>query len=164
MEIERQFLVRPGHLPDLTDIPCSRISQGYISFSPEIRLREIDGRQFLLTVKTGTGLVREEFEAALSESDWRRLSTKIENNRLEKTRYHIPLPGGFTAELDCFSGHLDGLQYAEVEFPSEEAAAAFTPPDWFGQEITERADFSSQLLTELSGFTDLCRHFPELFG
>ena len=26
---------------------------------------------------------------------------------------------------------------AEVEFPTEEAALAFTPPDWFGEDVTD---------------------------
>ena len=42
-----------------------------------------------------------------------------------------------TAELDLFSGELAGLVILEVEFPSVEAAVSFTPPAWFGRDVTE---------------------------
>ena len=32
--------------------------------------------------------------------------------------------------------------YAEVEFPTVEAARAFTPPAFLGREVTEEAGFS----------------------
>ena len=35
-----------------------------------------------------------------------------------------------------FGGALAPLVLAEVEFPTEEEAAAFQPPDWFGAEVT----------------------------
>ena len=38
----------------------------------------------------------------------------------------------YTIELDIFLGEYEGLKLAEVEFPSEEAALAFVPPEWFG--------------------------------
>ena len=44
---------------------------------------------------------------------------------------------GQAFELDEFAGKLAGLRIVEVEFESREAAAAFTPPPWFGEEITD---------------------------
>ena len=70
---------------------------------------------------------------------------------ISKRRYLIPLehPGfkeGFptppadyslTIELDVFEKSLAPLIIAEVEFPSIEEANAFTPPDWFDQDVTK---------------------------
>ena len=48
-----------------------------------------------------------------------------------------PSSPSLTAELDLFSGELAGLVILEVEFPSVEAAVSFTPPAWFGRDVTE---------------------------
>ena len=39
--------------------------------------------------------------------------------------------------LDIFKGKLEGLIYAEVEFPSKEEAENFSAPEWFNRELTE---------------------------
>ena len=52
-----------------------------------------------------------------------------------KTRCRIPL-GNYTAELDIFHGAHEGLLLVEVEFPSVEAANAFVPPAWFGDDVS----------------------------
>ena len=43
---------------------------------------------------------------------------------------------GTDEELDLFNSPNPNLILAEVEFPSEEAADSFQPPNWFGKEIT----------------------------
>jgi len=40
--------------------------------------------------------------------------------------------------------------YAEVEFDSVEEANAFTPPAWFGKEVTEDGSFTNAALSRLS--------------
>lgn len=45
--------------------------------------------------------------------------------------------------MDVFHGELEGLAIVEVEFPSSEAADAFEPPAWFGEEITGRPEWSN---------------------
>lgn len=146
MEIERQFLVT--ELPPLPKA-CETIRQGYIAFSPEIRIREIDGRRFTLTVKRGTGLVREEWETEISRQEFDHLASCLypETYMIEKRRYRVPLAEGRTAELCVHDGRLAGLDYVEVEFPTAEAAGAFRPPSWFGREVTEDARFSYTTLT-----------------
>lgn len=47
----------------------------------------------------------------------------------------IPLDS-HTIELDVFHGYMEPLIMAEVEFDSEEDANSFTPPEWFGEEVT----------------------------
>ena len=41
-----------------------------------------------------------------------------------------------TIELDLFDAPFQNLVIAEVEFPSEEMANAFLPPDWFERDVT----------------------------
>ena len=150
MEIERQFLVKA--LPALP-LVSDRLEQGYVAFLPEIRIRAVNGERFFLTVKRGTGLVRQEWETPVSREEYENLVQQLEPGTLlvKKRRYRLPLAGGWTAELFVHSGHLDGFAYVEVEFPDEAAAERFRPPAWFGRELTEDAGFSYRTFAREEG-------------
>ena len=133
MEIERKFLIL--RLPEhLDEYPKRHIEQAYLSADPVVRIRRLDD-SYILTCKGSGLLVREEREMPLSAAAYRRLLPKAEGTVIEKDRYRIPC-GPYTIELDVFGGILAPLVLAEVEFPTEEEAAAFQPPDWFGTEVT----------------------------
>ncbi len=55
-----------------------------------------------------------------------------------------------TVEMDVFEGAYKGLILAEVEFPTEAAALAFTPPDWFGRDVTFTGEYSNSRLATAS--------------
>ena len=133
MEIERKFLAL--HLPErLDDYPKRHIEQAYLSADPVVRIRRLDDT-YVLTCKGNGLLAREEREMPLSAAAYRRLLPKAEGTVIEKDRYRIPC-GPYTIELDVLGGALAPLALAEVEFPTEEEAASFQPPDWFGTEVT----------------------------
>ena len=133
MEIERKYLIRS--LPEqLETYPHSEIEQAYLSKNPVVRIRKSDDR-YTLTYKGKGMMAREEYNLPLNESSYRHLLEKHDGRILTKTRYRIPLPP-FTVELDCFHGDYEGLLLAEVEFPDLDTANAFTPPAWFGEEVT----------------------------
>jgi adenylate cyclase len=147
MEIERKFLPaqRP---PGLEDHPSRRIEQGYVAIDPagsEVRARRKDG-DMLLTIKGGSGLVRAEVEFAIDAARFDALWPLTEGRRIVKTRYLVPLDGGFTAEVDVYGGALAGLLSAEVEFDSEAASEAFTPPAWLGREVTGDKRYANRTL------------------
>ena len=81
MEIERQFLV--DIIPSLPS-GYDSILQGYVSLLPEIRIRAVRPMQgeekFYLTVKRGAGLVREEWETAISSREFSHLVECLEKN------------------------------------------------------------------------------------
>ena len=143
MEIERRFLV--GELPDLSNAEAFVIEQFYITVGPVLRLRRSNDKYFF-TYKSGHGLVRKEEEFEISKEDYDSLSKKTIGNGVFKTRYHIPLSSGYTAELDVYSGRHKGLVVVEVEFPDVEKANEFTPPEWFGKEITGDRRYSNAML------------------
>lgn len=138
MEIERKYLV--VSLPsNLDGYPHVKIEQGYLCTSPTLRIRRM-GDFFVLTVKekvrsATSAIVNREEEFALSEEKYILLKSKCDGNMVMKTRYRIPL-GDYTAELDIFHGAHEGLLLVEVEFPSVEAANAFVPPTWFGDDVS----------------------------
>jgi CYTH domain-containing protein len=134
MEVERKFLVR--ETPDLKGAEAEEIDQGYLAIGAEgeVRLRR-KGDRLVLTAKRGSGLARDEGEVELDREAFDRLWPLTEGRRLHKRRHVLPLDG-VKVELDVYAGELEGLLVAEIEFPSEEEARAFDPPDWLGEDVT----------------------------
>lgn len=142
MEIERKFLVE--QIPDLAGVKSSKIVQGYISFSPETRIRKKDDTYYL--TKKGEGMVaREEIEIEVSKKEADAYFERVISNLIEKTRYYIPL-GKYTAELDIYEGKFKGLVVVEVEFESLDDANAFVPPLWFGEDISNNIEYRNKIL------------------
>jgi adenylate cyclase len=110
-----------------------------------VRVRRRAG-QAVLTVKSGGGRARVEEEIEIEPERFERLWALTEGRRIEKTRYEIDTADGFVLELDVYEAELRGLVVAEVEFDSEEAAEAFTPPDWLGPDVSEDARYKNQRL------------------
>lgn len=139
IEIERKWLVEQP--PDLDGRKGVKIIQGYIAVSvagAEVRLRR-KGESFFETVKTGTGVRRGEMEIALSKMQFKTLWPATRGRRLEKTRYTIKWQGK-SIEFDVYKKKLAPLMVAEVEFKSRKQAADFTPPPWFGREVTDEEE------------------------
>lgn len=151
-EIERKFLVK--ELPDLEEMDYSDILQGYISISPEIRIRR-DGEMFYITKKGDGLLVREEKEEEISATVFEILEPLVVGNLISKRRYRIPISTSLIAELDIYHSQLEGLTTVEVEFPTEEAASNFLKPSWFGEEITFDKRFKNKSLSQLDLITSL---------
>ena len=148
MEIERKYLIR--HLPFSPEqYPFHLISQAYLNTEPVIRIRREDDAYYL-TYKSKGLMVREEYNLPLTAQAYQHLLSKADGNLISKKRYLIPLDGGLTAELDIFDAPFDPLCMVEVEFPDETAAEQFTPPEWFGQEVTFSNAYHNSTLSRLS--------------
>ncbi len=159
MEIERKFTIKT--LPEnLEQYPCLQLEQGYISTEPVIRIRK-QNDQYILTCKGKGFLAREEFELPLSKENFLHLKSKCDGNVISKKRYLIPLtaptfssecmsefiPDKLTVELDIFDAPFAPLVIAEVEFSCLEAAEAFIPPEWFGEDVTNNLEYHNSALS-----------------
>jgi CYTH domain-containing protein len=146
LEIERKFLV--DRLPGAPGAPSgATIRQGYLIAAEngtELRIRQKRDR-FFQTVKRGEGLSRTEIEIELSPDQFEQLWPYTEGRRVSKTRYTVPV-GDHFAEIDRFDGDLTGLVLVEVEFASIEASRQFSPPEWFGVEVTEDSRYKNRSL------------------
>ena len=92
---------------------------------------------------------RTEVEVAISAAQAEALWPHTAGRRIEKTRHRVVLDDDtpdLVAEVDVYAGTLDGLCVAEVEFASEDVAASFDPPDWFGHELTGDPAWSNAAL------------------
>lgn len=146
MEIERKWLVKKEKIPyDLEKLESEEIEQAYISFSPTIRVRKIDGRRFILTVKSKTSskLSREEYETDITKEDYNGLIKKSEGRVISKTRYLNRRADGLLEEIDIFHGEFDGLCYMEIEFGDEKAAEKFPSPEWVEKDVSDEKGYSN---------------------
>lgn len=147
MEIERKFLIPEENLPEnLSSFSCHEIEQGYLCTAPVVRIRRQDDEYFL-TYKSKGLLAREEYNLPLSKEAYEHLKPKADGIILSKTRWLIPEKDGLTIELDVFRAPYEGLYLAEVEFDSEEAAASYTPPAWFGEDVTYSSKYHNSNLS-----------------
>lgn len=148
IEIERKFIL-PGAPTAQRLGPGVHIRQGYLAEegTVEVRIR-ITPANATLTVKAGKGLSRTEVDVAISGEQADALWPHTAQRRIDKTRHRVMLDDspGHVAEVDVYAGALAGLCVTEVEFTSETDAAAFTPPAWFGRELTGEPDWSNAAL------------------
>ena len=144
MEIERKFLL--DDFPDLPVLEESVLYQGYLCTKPvaRIRSRNQEGNvTYELCFKGEGTLVRQEIELPIEEKVFSGLAELIGKPLVRKDIKAFRLPGG--EKLECSlvdAGTPWEFRYAEVEFPTVEAANAFAPPEFLGREVTEEASFS----------------------
>ena len=146
MEIERKWMVKgwPEGLPLREEFA---MRQGYISVGPTVRIREealTGGRtDYILCFKSGGGLAREEIERSIDKELFDDLEYKIIAKPLiPKLRRSYTLPDGSVLEVNHVdAGQPTAFWYAEVEYPTVEAANAWQPAAWglgayLDQEVT----------------------------
>jgi len=144
IERERRFLVET--LPEPLPKP-RQIEQAYVSTGPaSVRVRRSDD-EHTLTIKTGSGRNRHEIERDLDQEEFDAIWATATDLRISKRRHDIDLDDGHTAELDLYDGPLSGRRLVEVEFDSDDAADDFTPPAWFGREVTTDNRYTNSSLT-----------------
>ena len=169
MEIERKFIIM--ELPqNLQQFPFHEIEQGYLNTHPTVRVRKEDDNYYMTYKGAGT-VAKEEYNLPLNAESYAHMKEKCDGNIITKRRYIIPLnEDAFTneetekdselskaikdktmkIELDVFEGVFQGLVFAEVEFPSENAAVVYKPAGWFGQDVTEDRHFSNAYLSSVN--------------
>jgi CYTH domain-containing protein len=158
IEIERRFLCRVIDDEALRCGPSSRIRQGYLTDGdPAVRIRELDD-EYILTIKTGRGIVRREVEVSTPPAQGRELMEIAGEHRAEKIRYRL---GRW--EIDLFEGKLSGLVLAEIELTRVDEAL---PPVPAGielvREVTSERVFTNQRLAALGA--EEARHLVEDLG
>ena len=153
MEIERKWMVKGW--PEGDGFPLLPLKeefamrQGYISVRPTVRIREeaLKGGDtaYILCFKSGGGLAREEIERPIDHQLFEELEQKIIAKPLiGKIRRSYRLPDGLVLEVN----HVDEGQptefwYAEVEYPTVEAARSWQPEafglgDYLSDDVTDQ--------------------------
>lgn len=162
MEIERKFTIKK--LPEyLEQYDKKEIEQAYLCRKPTLRVRK-SNEDYILTYKSKQGIAvsesatarcNEEVELPLTKEAYEHLKEKADGQVISKTRYLIPIENNRKIELDVFHGYLEGLVFAEVEFGSEEEAAAYQLPDWFDEDVTFDRRYSNAVMTKYNSLKEL---------
>jgi CYTH domain-containing protein len=155
MEIERKWLIKTEKVPfDLDSCEKVHIEQAYVSFSPTIRIRNVDrGRVFLLTVKTKAHgfdpeLAKNEYETQITKEEYHQLMQIVRGNVISKTRYVRRVNDGLIYEIDVFEGEFSGLAYLEIEFQDSATAASYPDPEWVERDVTYFPEFKNSALAK----------------
>jgi len=150
-ETERKFLLDVTNIPyDQEDARKYDIIQTYINYSPEVRVRKLNGTQYWFALKMpkdSIGLSRLELEFPIIAEEYERLYAEKAEATLEKTRYQYE-KGAYSVAVDIYSGDLSGLAVSEIEFDSVEEANAFVPFDWYIKDVTSDARYKNANLAK----------------
>ena len=147
-EIERKWLVKLEFIPrPLASYSHKELVAGYFKDKDgeDVRIRKEGNKNFKVK-KTGHGLVKDigPGDIEISKKEFDSLWSKTEKRRISKRRHYIKY-GKFTIELDVYHDFKD-FYTVEVEFKSVTGANRFTPPKWFGREVTDHIGYSSNSL------------------
>jgi len=141
MKVERSFLVAPAmvRLLQRERMTSRDIMEGYLSRTPEIvqfvRV-EPDGCNVIL-LANGSGQQTED-RARVSAAQAKALMDVCQG-RIGYRRHGIRIGLG----LDVYLTRFEGLDLVSVQFDDAASAAAFTPPHWFGREVTEEPAYQN---------------------
>jgi CYTH domain-containing protein/CHAD domain-containing protein len=140
IERERKYLVTlPIELSEGTPL-----RQGYVAIDGalSVRVRDAGPDGCTLTLKAGSGASRIELEWPIERARFDELWRHTKARRISKTRSADPL-GDHIVEVDVFHDELSGLVIAEVEFDDDASMAVFTPPTWFGPDVTDDVRYTN---------------------
>lgn len=144
-EIERRWLVEPRAVESLELGPPREIEDVYLP-GTGLRLRKLSEAGippvFKLCKKYGKSIGPSEAitNLYLTEAEYTLLRSALDGQRVWKVRHAVA--GG---SLDLYSGETS-LAVFEIEFDSEDAAAAYVPPDFVGVEVTADPTYSGAAL------------------
>lgn len=145
MIIEKKYLVR--EVPDLRNTIYTQISEGYLSYDPEISIRKSDTECYIIRKGIGT-LKNSETKTKISGITYEILSDLIKGRTIKKVRTFIKADKK-VAELDTYLGDLEGLAIVSVKFDSEQDFECFNSPTWFGEEITDDKRYQNSVLSKM---------------
>jgi adenylate cyclase len=147
IEIERKFRITDEAWRAHAEGEGRAIRQFYLAARDgfSMRVRIVDEARALLTLKTGTGVARGEYEYVIPLGDARELEAARVGRAIEKRRHRIAFgEGGLVVEVDVFEGALAPLVIAEIELPAADHVVAL--PTWLGPEVTGDPGYNNAAL------------------
>ncbi len=100
---------------ELPEANLAHIAEARIRFS-----QQQDTTVYTLTVKSSGGEVRDEFETEISQEQFEELLQFGSEGETNKERFECPISENLIAEVDVYSGRLEGLVTAEIEYDRDE--------------------------------------------
>ena len=165
LEIERKFLLPPCKAKMYLKKLGVKYKKKHIIqyYAKNMRFRK-SGNLYYRTIKSGSGIVREEIEEQITKADFYTFIHQKDGEIIEKYRYTFSYKG-YIYEMDAFLGDLKGLLYLEVEFDSLQSAQNFTLPKKLAKivlgDVTDHPSFTNRSLA-LDGLPSLCTPLEKL--
>ena len=149
-EIERRFLVVVDEGSFAGAPEPAPLWQGYVvAGDPSVRVRFGEARGPVLTVKSGSGIRRDEHEQVLDADVADALWRASGGRTLAKDRFQLE-----RWSVDRFRDRFEGLWLAEVELDHEDEPLPPAPPGVrFVREVTDDPTFVSAVLVGMDGPT-----------
>jgi CYTH domain-containing protein len=145
---KRKFLVRT--LPETDQYSSRSVWDGYLTREDaevEVRIRVInhsDGQLIATAPSTNDGRGEAVVERLRLPTELTRILARACGSQYsEKRQYMVPLTPD-EAVLDVYSTPSGILSTVVVKFLGESESMQFTPPRWFGEEITGRGQYSNR--------------------
>lgn len=170
-EINRKFLVSDIEKLNLNKNASRKIVKKYLSVGElEVMIcREISfipktENHYFLTFKKGSGLNCKDITKQITADDYLKFSKLSIGKTIQKNRFYIPVSPpniGLSSfyknsneaiiyfEVDSYLDDLLGFSVVTVDFPNNEQAESFIPPDWFLSEVTDNTIFNDSHLATL---------------
>lgn len=136
-ERERVFLVKelPADINKYAPVPIS-VGDFFDSNSADaLKIKQKGDSYHLIKKETNTARERVEHIIDIKQGEFKAL-VKCTVQFHRKNRYNYPYDK-YKCEIDYYLDKLDGYVRVEVEFDNDKDMHNFTPPEWFGEEITE---------------------------
>lgn len=156
-EIETTYLANslPKGLQDLEGRTLVDIYFPANAVHPHLRIRQ-KGSSYTLTkktqVNTGDASTQTEENIELTKDEFDALAAG-NGKTVAKVRYELPI-GEHIAEIDVFTGDLEGLVLVDVEFNSAAERDKFIKPDFCGADVTQE-DFIAGGMLAGKKFADI---------
>lgn len=136
-ERERVFLVKelPADINKYSPIPISVGDFFESNSSDALKIKQKGDNYYLVKKEITAARERVEHIIDIKQGEFNALiKCAVQFHR--KNRYLYP-SDKYICEIDYYLDQLDGYVRVEVEFDNDEDMLNFTPPKWFGSEITE---------------------------
>jgi len=164
LEIEKKYLLRPCSPKIFLDslgltYRKYMIAQYYLppKSGELVRYRKRD-REYFKTIKSGEGLVRQEYEVRVEKEEFDR-NVSFRSGKIIKKQRFVFVYQERVYEMDRFRKALDGLCYLEIEFDGESEARNFELPEIFSPlllaEVTADKRFSNASISMCSALPSL---------
>lgn len=159
IELERWWIAKITDLPfNLKKFPNSKIKQAYISYTPIVRVRSVDGKKFILCLKSRTikqSKGSHETEIKIESDSFKALMKHSVGKIISKVRYEYLYQfknKKYKVEIDHFSNTQNVVKpyevKIEVEFTSVKDYTEFVAPSWFGKEVTDNKKYSNSSISK----------------
>ncbi len=133
LEIENKYLLSyekaVNFINSIKNYKVDKIEQAYFAYTPKYtkRVRKLNNK-YILTVKKGNGIIREESEKRINKKIYKKLIKRKIGKIIKKNRYRFELDR-YRFELDIFKSNLKKLAFLEIEFQDKKELKNFILPD-----------------------------------